>query len=264
MLALAHTEPKARFDLAHVETRAERAAGSFKLSGHKAVVLGAASADHLIVSARTSGDVAEAAGITLFLVPKSAAGLSLLPYRTACGQRAAEVKLAGVVVEAGQILGALDGAAVLLERTAEEALVALAAEAVGAMAALLAMTREYLKTRKQFGVPIGSFQVLQHRLVDMFMAHELARSTSEAAARVLGDAASLAADRARMAAAAKVQAGRAGRLVGQEAVQLHGGMGMTDELAVGHYFKRLTMIDVMFGNADHHQRRFAELEAAPA
>ena len=264
MLALAHTEPKARFDLAHVETRAERAGGSFKLSGHKAVVLGAASADHLIVSARTSGDVAEAAGITLFLVPKSAAGLSLLPYRTACGQRAAEVKLAGVVVEAGQILGALDGAAVLLERTAEEALVALAAEAVGAMAALLAMTREYLKTRKQFGVPIGSFQVLQHRLVDMFMAHELARSTSEAAARVLGDAASLAADRARMAAAAKVQAGRAGRLVGQEAVQLHGGMGMTDELAVGHYFKRLTMIDVMFGNADHHQRRFAELEAAPA
>ncbi|HYB58462.1 MAG TPA: acyl-CoA dehydrogenase family protein [Alphaproteobacteria bacterium] len=264
MLALAHTEPKARFDLAHVETRAERAGGSFKLSGHKAVVLGAASADHLIVSARTSGAVAEAAGITLFLVPKSAGGLSLLPYRTACGQRAAEVKLAGVVVEAGQILGALDGAAVLLERTAEEALVALAAEAVGAMAALLAMTREYLKTRKQFGVPIGSFQVLQHRLVDMFMAHELARSTSEAAARVLGDAASLAADRARMAAAAKVQAGRAGRLVGQEAVQLHGGMGMTDELAVGHYFKRLTMIDAMFGNADHHQRRFAELEAAPA
>ncbi|MGO8865261.1 MAG: acyl-CoA dehydrogenase family protein [Alphaproteobacteria bacterium] len=264
MLALAHAEPKARFDLAHVETRAERAGGIFKLSGHKAVVLGAASADHLVVSARTSGAVAEAAGITLFLVPKSAAGLSLLPYRTTCGQRAAEVKLAGVEVEAGQILGALDGGAVLLERTAEEALVALAAEAVGAMAALLAMTREYLKTRKQFGVPIGSFQVLQHRLVDMFMAHELARSTSEAAAHVLGDAGSAAVDRARLAAAAKVQAGRAGRLVGQEAVQLHGGMGMTDELAVGHYFKRLAMIDVLFGNADHHQRCFAELEATAA
>ena len=264
MLALAHTEPKARFELAHVETRAERSGGSFRLSGHKAVVLDAPSADRLIVSARTAGSVAETSGITLFIVPKAAAGISLVPYGTSCGRRAAEVRLAAVAVESEAILGPLDGGYALLERTADEALAALAAEAAGAMAALLALTRDYLKTRKQFGVPIGSFQVLQHRLVDMFTAHELARATSEAAARILSDAASPAAYRARAAAAAKVQAGRAGRLVGEEAVQLHGGMGMTDELAVSHYFKRLAMIDVLFGNADHHLRRFSELEAATA
>jgi alkylation response protein AidB-like acyl-CoA dehydrogenase len=264
MLALAHTEPKARFELAHVETRAERAGGGFKLSGYKAVVLDAPSADRLIVSARSAGGIAETSGITLFLVPASAAGVTMVPYRTSSGGRAAELRLAAVAVEPEVILGPLDGGYVLLARTAEEALAALAAEAAGAMAALLDMTRDYLKTRKQFGVPIGSFQVLQHRLVDMFTAHELARATSEAAARILDDAQSAPTYRARAAAAAKVQAGRAGRLVGEDAVQLHGGMGMTDELAVGHYFKRLATIDVLFGNADHHQRRFAALEAAVA
>ncbi len=266
MVALAHDEPKARFELAHVETRAERAGGGFRLSGHKAVALGAPSADRLIVSARTAGGVAERDGITLFLVPREAAGLSLVPYRTACGQRAAEVRLAGVAVPAEAILGELDRGSTLLEHALDEALAALAAEAVGAMEALLAMTCGYLKTRKQFGVPIGSFQVLQHRLVDMLMALELARSTAAAAAHILAQDGSQAdvTYRARAAAAAKVQAGRAGRLVGQEAVQLHGGMGMTDELAVGHYLKRLAMIDVSFGNADHHQRRFAELEPAAA
>jgi alkylation response protein AidB-like acyl-CoA dehydrogenase len=260
MLALAHGEPKSRFDLAHVETRAERTGGTFKLTGHKAVTLHAQTADHLIVSARTAGGIAEAKGITLFLVPREAAGLSLVPYRTVDGLRAAEVRLDGVMAEAGSILGALDGGHELVERVADKAIVALAAEAVGTMAALLALTRDYLKTRKQFGVPIGSFQVLQHRLVDMFMAHELARSTMEAAARALdGDDARY---RAQTAAAAKVQAGRASRLVGQEAVQLHGGMGMTDELAVGSYFKRLVAIDMCFGNADWHQRRFADLAAA--
>ncbi|MBI3706886.1 MAG: acyl-CoA dehydrogenase family protein, partial [Proteobacteria bacterium] len=244
MLAVAHGEPKSRFDLAHVETRAERAGGAFRLTGRKAVALHAQTADHLIVSARTAGGIAEADGITLFLVPRGAPGLTLAPYRTVDGLRAAEVRLDGVVIEAGAILGALDCGHALVERVAEEAIVALAAEAVGAMAALLSLTRDYLKTRKQFGVPIGSFQVLQHRLVDMFMAHELARSTTAAAARALAD--DDARYRAGAAAAAKVQAGRAGRLVGQEAVQLHGGMGMTDELAVGHYFKRLAAIDMSF------------------
>jgi alkylation response protein AidB-like acyl-CoA dehydrogenase len=261
-LALAHAEAKARFDLAHVETRAERDGGSFKLSGHKAVVANAQHADYIVVSARTGGAVAEKNGITLFLVPKDARGLALTPYRTVDGLRAAEMTLDKVALEAGSILGELDGGSALLACTLDEALVALSAEAVGAMHALIDATRDYLTTRKQFGVPIGSFQVLQHRLVDMFMAQELARSTVAFAARALEDGD--ARYRAQAAAAAKVQAGRGGRLVGQEAVQLHGGMGMTDELAVGHYFKRLAAIDIQFGNADHHERRFAELSSGAA
>ena len=260
LIAFAHGEPRARFALAQVETRAERKGGVFRLSGHKAVALHAASADHLIVSARTGGSAREEQGITLFVVPRDAKGLTLLPYRTVDGLRAAEVKLDHVMVEAGAILGALDGGYPLVARAADEALVSLAAEAAGAMAALIAQTRDYLKTRKQFGVPIGSFQVLQHRLVDMLMAHELARALAGRAAEALADKDPV--YRARMAAAAKVEAGRAGRLVGQEAVQMHGGMGMTDELAASHYFKRLAMIDVMFGNADFHARRFADLEPA--
>lgn len=259
-LALAHEEPKARFDLAHVKTKAAREGGTFKLSGHKAVSLNAQHADQIVVSARTGGGHDDANGITLFLVPKSAPGLTLVPYRTVDNLRAAEVKLNGVIVEAGSMVGPLDGGISLLAQTVDEALVALSAEAVGAMQMLLEMTREYLKTRKQFGVPIGSFQVLQHRLVDMFMAVELARSTTNFAARALADGD--ASYRARAAAAAKVQVGRAARLVGQEAVQMHGGMGMTKELAVGHYFKRLAMIDMLFGNSDHHERRFADIAAS--
>jgi alkylation response protein AidB-like acyl-CoA dehydrogenase len=261
-LALAHTEAKARFNLAHVETRAERDGSTFTLTGRKAVALNAQHADNVVVSARTGGAVADEKGITLFLVPKDAPGLALTPYRTVDGHRAAEVTLDKVTVEAGSILGKLDGGLAQLAHTRDEALVALSAEAVGAMHALIDATRDYLKTRKQFGVPIGSFQVLQHRLVDMFMAQELARSTVAVAARALEDG-----DehyRAQAAAAAKVQAGRGGRLVGQEAVQLHGGMGMTDELAVGHYFKRLAAIDVQFGNADYHERRYAELSSGAA
>jgi len=264
LLALAHVEPKARFELAQVETRAAREGEGFRLDGRKAVVLDAPSAHRLIVSARTAGASAEQDGISLFFLPASAKGVTLLPYRTSCGRRAAEVRLEGVMAGRETLLGPLDGGYALLARTAEEALAALAAEAVGAMAALLALTRDYLKTRKQFGVPIGSFQVLQHRLVDMFMALELARSTSAAAARILDDGAADHRYRARAAAAAKVQVGRAGRLLGEEAVQLHGGMGMTDELAVSHYFKRLATIDVLFGNADFHQRRFAALDSAAA
>jgi len=260
LLALAHGERKSRFDLAHVETSAEKSGKGFKLTGHKAVAFHAQLADRIIVSARTSGKTTDSTGITLFLVPRDAKGVTLLPYRTVDGLRAADVRLDGVTVEASAVLGAVDAGHDLVVAAVDEALVALSAEAVGAMAALFAQTREYLKTRKQFGVPIGSFQVLQHRLVDMFMALELARSTTEAAARALGDGD---ADYGRAsAAAAKVQAGRQGRLVGQEAVQLHGGMGMTDELPIAHYFKRLTAIDTSFGNADWHQRRFAGLTAA--
>ncbi len=262
LLALAHGEPQARFNLADVETRAERAGDGFRLSGRKAVVLGAPSADKLIVSARTGGEARGRDGITLFLLPRETPGLALRPYRTIDDLRAAEVTLDGAMAPAATVLGGVGRGLALLESATDLALVALAAEAVGAMAALLDLTRDYLKTRKQFGVPIGSFQVLQHRLVDMFMAQHLARSLTEMAARALADPAQDPLAQARLAAAAKVEAGRAGRLVGQEAVQLHGGMGMTDELAVGHYFKRLAMIDLTLGNADHHQRRFADLEAA--
>jgi alkylation response protein AidB-like acyl-CoA dehydrogenase len=261
-VALAHGEPGSRYDLTHVETVAERKGAGFALTGHKAVVLNGASADRLIVSARIFGKIRDRYGVGLFLVPRAAAGLSVRPYCTADGLRAAEVVLDAVQVGAEAMLGKPDEALGMVERAVDAALVALSAEAVGAMSALIELTREYLRTRIQFGVPIGSFQVLQHRLVDMFMAASLARSTMEIAARALDNPEEDPRVKSRLAAAAKVQAGRAGRLVGQEAIQMHGGMGMTEELAVGHYFKRLTMIDLTFGNADHHQRRFAALEAA--
>jgi len=257
--ALAHGEPRSRYDLAQVETLAKRGGSGFRLTGHKAVVLNGAEADWLIVSARTAGDGRDRNGITLFLVPHDAAGLTLRPYRTADGWRAAEVILDSVTVGADTAIGAIGGGLPLIESAVDAALVALSAEAVGAMSALIDQTREYLRTRVQFGVPIGSFQVLQHRLVDMFMAATLARSTVEVAARALADPEESPRVQSRLAAAAKVQAGRAGKLVGQEAVQMHGGMGMTDELSVGRYFKRLTMIDLTLGDADHHQRRFADL-----
>jgi len=261
-VAVAHGEPQSRYDLTHVETVAERKGSGFQITGRKAVVLNGASADHLIVSARTTGQPRDPHGISLFIVPRGATGLAARPYRTADGLRAAEITLDTVTVSAGAMLGQRDAGLALVERAVDAALVALSAEAVGAMGALIDLTREYLRTRVQFGVPIGSFQVLQHRLVDMYMAASLARSTMEVAARALANPDEDPRTQSRLAAAAKVQAGRAGRLVGQEAVQMHGGMGMTEELAVGHYFKRLTMIDLTFGGVDHHQRRFAALEAA--
>jgi len=257
LLALAYAEPRSRFDLATVETKADKDGGGYRLSGHKAMVLDGGTADKLIVSARTAGGTREAEGVTLFLVDRTAAGLSLRPYRTQDGLRAAEVLLDRVAVSADDVVGTVDGGAPLLEATIDRATVAIAAEAAGCMEALIGLTQEYLKTRKQFGVPIGAFQVLQHRLVDMFMAHELTRALAFRAAAAAAGATPAA--RARAASAAKVQAGKAGKLVGQQAVQLHGGMGVTDELAVGHYFKRLAMIDVLFGNTDHHLSRFAAL-----
>jgi len=260
IVAVAHAEPRSRYDLAQVETRAVRAGTAYRLSGEKAVVLHGADADRLIVSARTGGAARDTVGVTLFLLPRDAPGLSLRPYRTADGQRAAELSLNAVTVEADSVLGEAGDGLRLIEHSVDAALIALSAEAVGAMSAVIEQTREYLRTRVQFGVPIGTFQVLQHRLVDMFMAASLARSTVEVAARAMADPDESPRIKSRLASAAKVQAGRTGRLVGQEAVQMHGGMGMTDELPVGRYFKRLTMIDLTFGDADHHQRRFADLD----
>lgn len=260
LLAFAHGEPQSRFNLADVETTAKETKSGYVLEGRKSVVFNAAAADRIIVSARTSGAARERNGITLFLVDRQAEGVALRPYATQDGRRAAEVVLAGVQVGGDDVLGAIGGGLPLVERVVDDAIVAVAAEAVGAMDALIAATREYLKARQQFGVPIGDFQVLQHRVVDMFMACELSRALTHRAAASHADASAVA--RARAASALKVQIGKAGKLVGQAAVQLHGGMGMTDELSVGHYFKRLAMIDALYGNADHHLERFTALGAA--
>ena len=255
LLAFAHAERQARFDLEDVATRAEKAGKGWRLTGEKSVVLHAAAADKLIVSARTSGARRDREGVSLFLVDKSAKGLSRRDYPTVDGLRASELALDGVEAEAA--LGEVGQGLAVVERVVEQAVAALCAEAVGAMQVLHDVTNEYLKTRVQFGRPIGQFQVLQHRMVDMFMEVEQSRSMMLLATLRLAD--ENARERARAASAAKVQIGRSGRFVGQQAVQLHGGMGMTEELNVGHYFKRLTMIDMSFGNVDWHLKRFAAL-----
>ena len=255
-LAFAYAEPQARFNLADVEVSAKQDGDAYVLNGHKAVVLNAASADYLVVSARTSGASRDAKGITVFLVDASASGISRRDYPTVDGLRASEVEFADVKVDASRVLGAVDEGLALVEEVVDHGIAALCAEAVGCMQVLQDATNEYLKTRKQFGVPIGKFQVLQHRMVDMFMETEQSRSMAYLATLKLDEDA---AERTKAASAAKVQIGKGGRFVGQQSVQLHGGMGMTDELNVGHYFKRLTMIDTMFGNQDHHLKRYAAI-----
>jgi pimeloyl-CoA dehydrogenase small subunit len=255
LLAFGHAERQARYDLEDVATKAEKAGKGWRLSGEKSVVLHAAAADKLIVSARTSGGRRDRDGVSLFLVDKGAKGLSRRDYPTVDGLRASELALDGVEAEAA--LGQIGKGLPVVERVVEQAVAALCAEAVGAMQVLHDVTNEYLKTRVQFGRPIGQFQVLQHRMVDMFMEVEQSRSMMLLATLRLAE--EDARERARAASAAKVQIGRSGRFVGQQAVQLHGGMGMTDELNVGHYFKRLTMIDMSFGNVDWHLKRFAAL-----
>jgi pimeloyl-CoA dehydrogenase small subunit len=255
MLAFAHAERQAHFDLEDVATTAEKSGQGWRLTGEKSVVLHAAAADKLIVSARTSGGRRERDGVSLFLVDKAAKGLLRRDYPTVDGLRASELALDGVNAEAA--LGEVGKGLPVVERVVEQAVAALCAEAVGAMQVLHDVTNEYLKTRVQFGRPIGQFQVLQHRMVDIFMEVEQSRSMMLLATLKLAD--EDARERARAASAAKVQIGRSGRFVGQQAVQLHGGMGMTDELNVGHYFKRLTMIDMSFGNVDWHLKRFAAL-----
>ncbi|MGH8456583.1 MAG: acyl-CoA dehydrogenase family protein [Stenotrophobium sp.] len=257
LLALAHYESGARYELNHVTTRAAAAGGGYVLDGSKTVLLHGASADRLIVSARTAGGERDATGVSLFLVDPKTAGVSLHGYTTQDGQRAAELRLDRVTLGADSLLGTAGAALPLLELAQDRAIAALCAEAVGIMDTLLQLTGSYLKTRKQFGVPIGSFQALQHRMADMLMHTEQARSMAYlAAAKVdLPDAR----ERRRALSAAKSLVGRAARYVGQQAVQLHGGIGVTDELSVSHYFKRLTLINLSFGDADHHLGLFSDL-----
>ncbi len=254
-LAFAFAERQARYNLQDVETRAEAANGGYRLSGMKSVVFGAPTADRFVVSARTAGSSRDADGITLFLVDKDAAGLSVRGYPTADGLRAGEVTLDNTPAEG--VLGEVDGGLPTVEQVVDRAIAAVSAEAVGLMGTLNDMTLEYLKTREQFGQPIGRFQVLQHRMVDMFIAHEEAKSMAMMAAMRIDEEDADA--RKKAMSAAKVQIGKSARFVGQQSIQLHGGIGMTDEYAAGHYFKRLTMIDRSFGDNDYHLRRYAAL-----
>jgi alkylation response protein AidB-like acyl-CoA dehydrogenase len=250
----AHGEAEARYDLDRVATSAKRDGDGFVIAGRKAVVLHASSADLLLVSARTSGKPTDEAGISLFLVPRDAGGVSLETYPTLDGQRASDVVLREVRVPRASLLGPEGGALPGLSFAWEVGIAALCAEAVGALQAVFDATVEYSKTRKQFGVPISKFQALQHRMVDMLMHVEQARSMSYlAAVRISTKDAAL---RARDLSAAKVVVGEACRFVGQQAVQLHGGMGMTDEFHVSHYFKRLSILELSLGDTAHHLDNF--------
>lgn len=250
-LATAFNEPQSRYALNDVQVTAKGG----KLNGRKVVAIHGGQADKLVVSARTSGAQADQDGISLYLVDAAAAGVSLTDYRTIDNLRAADIEFKDAP---GVLLGQEGQGWALLEQVADYAAVLLCAEAVGVMDTLTAATIEYAKTRQQFGVPIARFQALQHRMVDMFIHSEQARSITLLAAGRFDEAS--AEERRRYVSAAKVRVGQAARFVGQEAVQIHGGMGVTDELPAAHMFKRLTMINTTFGDVDHHLGRFASLE----
>ncbi|WP_011299729.1 acyl-CoA dehydrogenase family protein [Cupriavidus necator] len=252
----AHAEPASRYCRHDVQSSATHDSRGYVLSGHKSVVAGAPFATHFVVSARTSGKRRDTDGITLFWVPRDTPGVTLREYPTIDGNRAAEVLFDQARVPASHVIGTEGQALPLIEQLSDAALVALSAEANGTMARMLADTIDYARQRKQFGVAIGSFQVLQHRMADMAMQLEQSLALTQVAAM---QAPAPERERALAACAAKAQAGQAGRFIGQAAVQIHGGMGVTDELAVGHYFKRVTAIDLQFGSAEHHLGRYADL-----
>jgi hypothetical protein len=254
---LAHFEPDSRFETQWVSTRARSVGDGYRLDGHKAVVMHAAAADTLLISARSAGDSGAAQGVSLFRVPRETRGLTLDDYPTIDGQHAAEVYLKGVVLPASSRLG-MEGAALpAIESALDIGLAALCAEAVGVMQALVDATIAYVQTRQQFGVAIGRFQALQHRIADMLIHLEQARSMSYLAALRCTD--ENIPERRRALSAAKAVIGQSSRFIGQQAVQLHGGMGMTDELVVSHWFKRLMSAELMFGDSDTHLQRYAAL-----
>ena len=257
LLAFAHTEPAARYAASHVETKARREGNGWRLDGFKSVVLNAANADAIIVSARAAGNAGDRDGLALFLVDRKASGLTLRSYATQDGARASDVKLSGVVVGDDRLIGGAGAAISVIDRALDRANAALCAEALGIIDALNEATLEYLKTRKQFGQPIGRFQALQHRMADMTVKAVEARSMAVVAAAAMGEAD--ATQRARRVSAAKAFIGQAARFVGQQAIQLHGAIGVTDELVVSHWFKRLTMINATLGDADFHLARFSDL-----
>jgi pimeloyl-CoA dehydrogenase small subunit len=261
VVAFAHGERQARYDLSDVLTNAKPKGGGWVLDGAKSVVLHGDCADRLIISARTTGDRNDPAGIALFLVDANANGVARRAYRLRDGMGAAEIALSGVEIGRDALLCEAGAAFPVIERVVEAGIAATAAEAVGAMETMQAMTLEYLKTRQQFGRPIGDNQALQHRATEMFVALEQGRSMAILAAMMVEEPDSGmvgAAERARNIAMVKVGVGQAARFVSQNAVQLHGGIGMTEEYAVGHYFRRVMVIEHSFGDTAHHLSRLAE------
>ena len=257
--AFAFAEPQGRFNLADLTTTAAADGDGYVLNGHKAVVLNGPSADFLVVSARTSGEQRDEAGVSVFVLDADTAGVSRRDYPTVDGLRAAEITLENVRVGADALIGEAGQALPLIQEVIDEATLAVGCEAVGNMEVAYKSTVDYSKQRVQFGQPIGKFQVLQHRMVDMFMEYEQAKSLMYMAAMRMDEGYGAVAQKA--VSAFKVQVGKSGRYVGQQAIQVHGGMGMTEELHIGHYFKRLTMIDTLFGNVDFHLRRYGSIAA---
>ncbi|MES2257620.1 MAG: acyl-CoA dehydrogenase family protein [Pseudomonadota bacterium] len=253
-LAAALGEKQARHDLFDIVTRATPSGAGYIVDGTKTVVLHGGQAGAFIVSARASGEQRDTDGISLFVVPAGTPGVTVTDYRTLDGQRAATVQLSKVELPGSALLGAAGAGWNILDAAADYGATLLCAEAVGAMDAIFAATLEYVKTRAQFGAPIGKFQALQHRMADMFIHLEQARSMAMLAAVKVASTDDE--ERRRVVSAAKVRVGQAAKFVGQQAVQLHGGMGVTDELPAAHHFKRLTMIELTLGDADHHLERF--------
>lgn len=251
--AFAFAEPQSRHVLADVKTTALESDDGYRLNGKKALVINGGRADFIIVVARSSGDQKDESGLSLFVVDAAAQGVSRHSYPMVDGHQAAEITLQDVLVPATACLGEAGNAFATIQSVIDEATLAVCAEASGIMQAMLSRTLEYAKNRVQFGVPIGSFQALQHRMVDMLMACEQTRSLLLWAAMVNSEGG---ADAARSISALKYLIGTSGRKVGQEAVQIHGGMGVSWEVDVAHYFKRLTAIEILFGNADYHLTRF--------
>jgi alkylation response protein AidB-like acyl-CoA dehydrogenase len=252
IMAFAFAETQGRYNLADLTTTAKKQGDAYVLNGQKCVVLGAPWADTLIVTARSGGSRREAQGVSVFLVEKAAAGVSARDYAVMSGLRASEVTFENTPA---RLIGNAGTALPLLDAVVDHAIAAHLAEASGAIAVLMGATTEYARTRKQFGQPIGKFQVLQHRMVDMFIAQQQAQSASLMANLKLNDA-----DAARAVSAAKAAMGKYARAVAEGAVQIHGGIGMTDELSVGHYFKRLVLLETLYGSPDHHLRRMAALD----
>ena len=255
-LALGFVEPQSRFNLADVTTEAKKKGDGFVLNGFKSVVMNGPSANNIIISARISGKQSEEEGISLFVIDPKLEGVSLRNYPTVDGRRASEITLENVDVSSSCLLAEEGKGFKELEKVIDSATLAICAEAIGAMEVLYKTTVEYTKIRKQFGQAIGKFQVLQHRMVDMFMEYEQSKSLLYMATIKQAEKAE---DSKKAISGLKYQVGKAAKFIGQQAVQLHGGMGVTDELNVGHFFKRLTTIITIFGNTDYHLKRYSQL-----
>lgn len=255
-LALAYAEPQSRFNLSDVVTEAKLEGEDYVLNGYKSVVMNGPAADKLILSARTSGSQFDESGISLFVIDSDSDGVNKTDYKTVDGRRASDISLENVKVTKSNLIGEIDNGFNILDSAIDKAILAISAEAVGAMEVLYKTTVEYCKTREQFGTAIGKFQVLQHRMVDMFMEYEQCKSLLYMATMKFEEGS----DEAKKAISGlKYQVGKAGKFIGQQAVQLHGGMGVTDELNVGHYFKRLTTVGTIFGNTDYHLKKYTNL-----